>query len=280
MNYSPDNSKSDSPVPWTQQWYEFQENLLGETACRQLGLYPIPSDLMISIVIPIFNEAPTLETLVEKVARVPIRKEIILVNDGSTDKSQTIVHMLADRYKDDTMNHIQVAVNESNFGKGASLKTGFSMASGDIVIIQDADLEYDPNEFPKLIQPIVEDKADVVYGSRFLGDRPHRVLYFWHYVGNRFLTTLSNMFTNLNLTDIETCYKVFRQEVIDEIGPELQSRRFGIEPEITARIARHKCRVFEVSISYNGRTFAEGKKISWRDGFEAIWCIIRYGLFG
>jgi glycosyltransferase involved in cell wall biosynthesis len=266
-------------VPWSKPWYEYQKSSLGETACRQLGFYVIPDEICLSVVIPFFNEERTLESLVKKVVAVPIRKEIILVDDGSTDRSQAIAQDLVCRFSNDSRNRMRLEAHKTNFGKGAALKTGFSVASGDILIVQDADLEYDPNEFPRLIQPIVEGKADVVFGSRFLGDQAHRALYFWHYVGNRFLTTLSNVFTNLNLTDIETCYKVFRREVIQEIGPNLVSQRFGIEPEITARVSRKKYRVYEISVSYCGRTYAEGKKISWRDGFEAIGSIVRFGLF-
>lgn len=282
MNHAPDNSIDSplsAPIPWSRSWYEVQKKLLGETACRQLGLYVIPSDLVLSIVIPFFNEEQTLEAVVDKVAAIPIKKEIILVNDGSTDRSSEIAKDLALRFINDPLNQIHNYAHKSNFGKGAALRTGFAVTTGDIVIVQDADLEYDPSEYPRLIQPIVEQKADVVFGSRFLGDRAHRVLYFWHSMGNRLLTTLSNLFNNLNLTDMETCYKVFRREVIEDIGPQLKSLRFGIEPEITARIARRKYRVFEIAISYSGRTYAEGKKIGWRDGFVAIWCIMRYGLF-
>ena len=278
MSFPHDNSSTSGPVPWSEPWFELQKKLLGETACRQLGLYVIPSNLTLSIVIPFFNEATTLERLTEKVAKLPIRKEIILIDDGSTDGSSELAKSLTKRFVDDKLNQVKLLRHQTNVGKGAALKTGFAQVTGDIVIIQDADLEYDPDEFPRLIQPIIEDKADVVFGSRFLGDRPHRVLYYWHTIGNRVLTSLSNVFTNLGLTDIETCYKVFRREVIEEIGPKLQSPRFGVEPEITARVARRKYRVFEVSISYNGRTFAEGKKIRWRDGFKAVWCIIRYAI--
>ena len=210
----------------------------------------IGEDLVLSVVIPFFNEAATLETLVNKVVSIPIAKEIILVDDGSTDGSTEIAQTLK-RNLDESIaqtNSLQVAVHRTNLGKGAALKTGFELATGDIVIVQDADLEYNPEEFPSLIKPIQEGKADVVYGSRFLCKSPHQVSYFWHYAGNRALTMLSNAFTNLKLTDVETCYKVFSREVITQIGPLLQSKRFGIEPEITARVARQKFRVFEVPI--------------------------------
>jgi len=241
MNYSPDNpndSAVNAHVPWSRSWYEVQKKILGETACRQLGLYVIPSDLLLTIVIPFFNEERTLEAVINKVTAIPIQKEILLIDDGSTDGSSEIAKDLARRFANDPHNQIRIHAHKSNFGKGAALRTGFAVATGDIIIVQDADLEYDPDEYPRLIQPIVEEKADVVYGSRFLGDRAHRVLYFWHYVGNRFLTTLSNVFNNLNLTDMETCYKVFRREVVEDIGPKLKSLRFGIEPEMTARVAR------------------------------------------
>ena len=275
-----DNSHTTPDIPWTQPWFDRQQRLLGETICQQLGLYVIPHDLVLSVVIPFFNEAATLETLIEKVTSIPIPKEIILVDDGSTDGSSEIAQSLMKKLAvADNKDSIRIAIHATNMGKGAAIKTGFGLATGDILIIQDADLEYDPTEFPALIKPIIEDQADVVFGSRFLCDRPHQVSFFWHYFGNRVLTTLSNVFTNLKLTDMETCYKVFSRDVVAHLGPRLESQRFGIEPEITARVARAKLRLFEVPISYQARGFDEGKKIRLLDGVEAIWCIIRYGLF-
>lgn len=264
--------------PWSPEWYESHRQTLGESACRQLGLYCIPDDKRLSVVIPIYNEETTLRNLVDRVREVPIRKELILVNDCSTDGTKEIMAQLEAEGKDDEFNRIRTFHHEVNKGKGAALKTGFEQVDGDIVIIQDADLEYDPSEYPRLLKPIIEDKADVVYGSRFLGDQAHRVLYYWHYLGNKFLTVMSNCFTNLNLTDMETCYKVFRREVIDEMTPKLVQKRFGIEPEITARIARRRYRIYEIAISYSGRTYAEGKHIGWKDGFKALWCIVRFGI--
>lgn len=264
--------------PYSAIWYALLRESLGEAGCRQLGFYVIPDALLLSVVIPVYNEENTLKHLVERVKEVPIRKEIILVDDCSRDKSREILKSLEAECSDDPLNSITLAFHEANRGKGAALHTGFDKASGDIIIIQDADLEYDPSEYPRLLQPIVENNADVVYGSRFLGDQPHRVLYYWHYLGNRFLTTLSNCFTNLNLTDMETCYKVFRKSDIKEIAPTLKQNRFGFEPEITAKIARRRLRIYEMSISYSGRTYEQGKKIGWRDGVQAIWCIVRYGL--
>jgi glycosyltransferase involved in cell wall biosynthesis len=239
-------------------------------------------------VIPVYNERDTLLDLIDRVRTVPIRKELILVDDCSTDGTRDVLKQLEDDERErerqssvelqQIANRVTVIYHEENTGKGGAVQTGFAAVRGDIVLIQDADLEYDPSEYPRLLHPIIEGKADVVYGSRFLGDQPHRVLYYWHYLGNRFLTTLSNCFTNLNLTDMETCYKVFRREVIDEIGPRLKQKRFGIEPEITGRIARRHYRVYEMSVSYDGRTYEQGKKIGWKDGLSALWCIIRYGI--
>ncbi|MEE2685559.1 MAG: glycosyltransferase family 2 protein [Planctomycetota bacterium] len=268
-----------SHTPYSQQWYDKLEQLLGPTVCRQLGLYVIPDTTRLSVVIPVYNEAATLEEIIERVSAVPISKEIILVDDCSTDGSRDLLKSIAERRGEDLSNTVKVAFHPRNRGKGAAVRTGFGLAEGDVVLIQDADLEYDPAEYPRLIKPIVDGQADVVYGSRFLGDQPHRVLYFFHYLANRFLTTLSNLFTNLNLTDMETCYKVFRGEVIKKILPRLQQNRFGIEPEITARVARSRYRIYEVAISYSGRTYGEGKKIGLKDGFSALWCIVRYGMF-
>ena len=227
---------------------------------------------MIAVVIPCYNERSTLADLVRRVREAPVaRKQLILVDDCSTDGTTELIRAEIEPLVD------RVVYHERNRGKGAAIRSGLEHVTGDIVIIQDADLEYDPDEYPKLIGPIVEGKADVVYGSRFTGEGPHRVHLFWHYVGNRILTLLSNVFTNLNLTDMETCYKVFRTEVIRSIR--IRQNRFGIEPELTAKIARLGCRVYEVGISYYGRSYEEGKKIGWKDGVKAIYCIVRYGLF-
>ena len=235
----------------------------------------IPSpgnDFLLSVVIPVYNEERTLSTLVDAVRAVPLRKQIILVDDCSKDGSRAVM----DSFGDDAINTFVKLHHDKNCGKGAALRTGFAAATGDAVIVQDADLEYDPGEYPALLAPILQGKADVVFGSRFMGGAPHRVLYYWHSVGNKFLTTLSNWFTNLNLTDMETCYKVFRTEELRKILPSLQQDRFGFEPEITSRVARAGLRIYEVGISYNGRTYKEGKHIGWKDGFRAIWCILKY----
>ncbi len=228
--------------------------------------------MKLSIVIPCYNEINTIETIVEAVKNSPYRnKEIIIVDDCSTDGTREKIQNKIESMVDKVIYH------KRNQGKGAALRTGIKNAAGDIVIVQDADLEYNPQEVPKVIQPILDGVADVVYGSRFLGGNPHRVVYYWHMVGNKFLTTFSNIFTNINLTDMETCYKAFKREIIQSI--EIEEDRFGFEPEITAKIAKMKCRVYEVGISYYGRTYEEGKKIGWKDGFRAIYCIFKYNIF-
>ncbi len=253
---------------------EVLQELIGEAACRHVGIYPIPPGFKLSVVIPVFNEERWIRELIRRVQAVDVPKELVIVDDYSTDNSRAILKELESE-------EIRVFFQPKNLGKGAALREGFRHSTGDVIIVQDADLEYDPAEYTRLIQPIIEDKADVVYGSRFIGDR-HRVLYFWHSVANRMLTTLSNMFTNLNLTDMETCYKVFRREVVQDM--KLRSNRFGFEPEFTAKVAKRRkdhrpWRIFEVPISYSGRTYEEGKKIGLKDAFNALFCIIRYRYF-
>ena len=231
---------------------------------------------VLSIIVPAYNEEKTLRQIIDEVMSVQLPnmgKEVILVDDCSKDRTVEVMVELQSKFP----NAIKILKHAANKGKGAALQTGILAATGDIIIIQDADLEYDPHEYPKIIRPIMEDKADVVFGSRFMGGEPHRVLFFWHSIGNRFLTLLSNMLTNLNLTDMETCYKAFRADVVK--GIEIEENRFGFEPEITAKVARANCRIYEVGISYSGRTYAEGKKIGWRDGVRAVWCILKYNLW-
>jgi glycosyltransferase involved in cell wall biosynthesis len=252
---------------------------LGEALCRKLGIFRVPEHITLSVVIPVYNERATIHEILKRVRAVPVNKQIIVVDDCSQDGTREVLKELQGSDRD-----LIVIFHEINQGKGAALRTGFHHATGQIVIVQDADLEYDPDQYPQLIQPIVDDRADVVYGSRFIGET-HRVLYFWHYLANKGLTLLSNMFTNLNLTDMEVCYKVFRREVIQ--GITLKSDRFGFEPEVTAKIARFKlpaengqqarfCRVYELPVAYHGRTYREGKKIGLKDGFQALYCILRF----
>jgi len=227
--------------------------------------------ILLSVIVPCFNEIKTLDKVINDIQSSPVEsKEIIIVDDFSSDGSREFL-------KNVQSYNIKTIFHNKNLGKGAALCSGISLAKGKIIIIQDADLEYDPNQFPDIIEPIVNGKADVVYGSRFQGGQPHRVVYFWHRIGNGFLTLLSNIFTDINLTDMETCYKAFRREIIQQI--KIEENRFGFEPEITAKIAKLDCRIYEVGISYYGRTYKEGKKIGWRDGFWAIWCILKYNLF-
>jgi glycosyltransferase involved in cell wall biosynthesis len=228
--------------------------------------------MKLSIIVPCYNEKDTVAEIISLVKQSPVEeKEVILVDDGSSDGTTEIIRRDVENSVD------RVIYHPKNMGKGAAIRSALRYVTGEVVIIQDADLEYDPREYPKLIGPIKEGKADVVYGSRFLGEGPHRVHMFWHYVGNKFLTVLSNMFTNLNLTDMETCYKTFGTPVLKNIT--LKQKGFGVEPEITAKMAKQKCRVYEVGISYYGRSYSEGKKINWKDGIRAVYYIMRYGLF-
>lgn len=234
----------------------------------------------LSVIVPVYNEAATIKRLLDRVFHVELAqgltKEIVIVNDCSTDDTKAVLLDYKNANPQFDLNYFEHEVNK---GKGAALRTGIAKASGDFVVIQDADLEYDPNEYNILLGPILQGEADVVYGSRFMGGRPHRILFFWHTIGNKFLTFVSNAFTNLNLTDMETCYKMFRSEVIKSIS--LQENRFGFEPEVTAKVSKIKrIRIYEVGISYYGRTYHEGKKINWKDGFRALYCIVRYNVFG
>ena len=229
------------------------------------------SKVILSIIIPCFNESKTILSLIDAVKKSPIKnREIIIVDDGSQDGTRDILNQLNDP-------EVRIIFHSKNKGKGAALRTGFNEAKGDICIVQDADLEYDPQEFPLVIQPILDGKADVVFGSRFQSGRPHRVVYFWHRIGNGLLTLMSNLFTDLNLSDMETCYKAFRREVIQSVN--IRENRFGFEPEVTAKISKMDIRIYEVGISYYGRTYDEGKKIGWKDGVRAIYCILKYNLW-
>jgi len=227
--------------------------------------------MKLSVIIPAYNEAATIAQVIDRVAATPQDTEIIVVDDGSSDDTQSVLKEFEAQGK------IRSIVHDRNQGKGAALRTGIAAATGDAVVVQDADLEYDPKEYGKLLKPIEDGKADVVFGSRFLGGESHRVLYFWHSVGNRFLTLISNMFSNINLTDMETGYKMFRRELIQSIT--IEESRFGFEPEITAKVAGRGARIYEVGIAYDGRTYEEGKKVGWRDGVRAIWCVIKYNVF-
>lgn len=250
---------------------ELQE-LLGPAVCRRLGIFTLPAGFRLSVVVPVFNEVRTIEQIVRQIRASGVPVEIVIVDDGSTDGTRQRLDTLAGD------EDIRIVLHDRNQGKGAALRTGFRYVTGDVVIVQDADLEYDPADYARLLQPIIEEGADVVFGSRFLGDS-HRVLYIWHFLGNRLLTFLSNVTTNLNLTDMETCYKAFRRDVLLQVLPKLRENRFGIEPELTARTAKIPgVKIHEVAIRYYGRTYAEGKKITWRDGAWALWCILRYGI--
>ena len=278
---TPFSRPADALSPWqgddvpsqsadTRDQIALAQRLLGPMVCHRLGIYRLPDDFLLSVVIPVFNEVRTIDEVVRRVRACGIHCELILVDDGSTDGTRAAL----EKYRD--QDDVKLILHETNQGKGAALKTGFIHARGDVVLVQDADLEYDPAEYSKLIQPIVENQADVVFGSRFSGDY-RRAQYFWHTLGNRLLTLLSNLRTNLNLSDMAVCYKAFRRELIQQIAPTLQEKRFGIEPEMTAKIARiPDIRIYERPISYSGRTYAQGKKIGWRDGLSALRCILKY----
>ncbi|MDY0165099.1 MAG: glycosyltransferase family 2 protein [Thermoguttaceae bacterium] len=261
----PDSQKHD-----TSAWYDDSAEV---RIARQMGLAPLPAELRLSVVVPVYNEEATVEEVIHRIRQHACNIQIVAVDDASTDGTSEVLARLAEQADGGNLTVIR---HERNRGKGGALRTGFGHVTGEVVLIQDADLEYDPAEYPRLVWPILEGKADVVYGSRFSTTAPHRVLYYWHSVANRTLTMLSNLTTDLNLTDMETCYKVFRREVIDAILPTLKENAFGIEPELTAKIARRAYRVYEVGIGYSGRTYAAGKKIGLKDALRAVWCILRY----
>lgn len=253
-------------------WFSFGKNKSdGKGILYTREVTKLSISVKLSVVIPVYNECATLRYVVERVLAVPLELEVLCVDDGSRDGSREILAELQSQHQ-----QVQVFLQPRNMGKGAALRRGIQQATGEFVVIQDADLEYDPTDFPLLLGPLVQGKADVVYGSRFLGAAPHRVLYFWHSVGNRLLTLLSNCLTNINLTDMETCYKVFRREVIQSIP--IEEDRFGFEPEITVKVAKRHLRIYEVGISYWGRTYEEGKKIGWKDGVRAVWCLLKYSI--
>jgi len=252
--------------PSLEQWQQW----FGTAVVRKLGLFRMPPDLRLSVLVPAYNEHRTIAEIIRRIRAVAIAKEIIVVDDGSSDGTRQLLEAMQGQPD------LRIFFHPQNRGKGAALRTAMMHAAGDIVLIQDADLEYDPDEYPQLIRPIVEGNADVVFGTRFISDGPHRVLYYWHFVANRMLTLFSNLFTGLNVSDMETCFKVFRREVIQAIAPTLKENQFGIEPELTAKVARRRYRVFEMGISYSGRTYEDGKKIGFRDAIRAIWCILRY----
>lgn len=259
-----------SLTPEERQLLESFRRVFGDATLRSLSIFPLPENFLLSVVMPVYNEKETIHEIIQRVRDNPIPKEIIIVDDFSRDGTRDELV----QYENDP--YTKVIYHEKNQGKGGALKTGFAETSGDIVLIQDADLEYDPSEYARLIQPIIEGNADVVYGSRFIGNTV-RVHMFWHRVANGILTLMSNLLTNLNLTDMETCYKVFRRELLEKF--EIHQKRFGVEPELTAKFARLRCRIYETPISYYGRDYSEGKKIGVKDAIEAVWCIFRYWAF-
>ena len=258
--------------PYSAEWYAAVRAILGDGGCKQLGYYEIRADFLLSVVVPIYNEEANIRRVVDRVRAVPIRKEIVLVDDHSSDDSVAVITQLLADMKDDPQNQVRAIFHERNRGKGAALRTGFDDTSGDIIIVQDADLEYYPEEYFLMAEPILDGRADVVYGTRFLGT--HRVFLYWHYVGNRFLTWVTNILYNTMLSDMETCFKMCRGEIFRSLR--LEANRFGFEPEFTAKVFKKGYKVYEVPISYNGRGYEEGKKITWRDGVAALWFLLKF----